>query len=112
MPNFSELLKGLDTKAALLPPQGPYTHGVGLAAHTLLQLLASPDTPPAARIAAVREVADRVAGRARVAEPEQDGDVRLSQLLKHRLDPIELDQLERLLLKAWPTEAELPEEGE
>lgn len=66
MRSFAELLQGLDAMTARSAPTGDYTHGQGLAAHTLMALLVSPDTPPAARIAAVREIADRCEGRPRV----------------------------------------------
>jgi len=85
--SFRALLEALDAAAAMDSPSGVYTHGSGLAAHTLMRLLVDPETPPAARVAAIKEIADRCEGKTRVAS---DGlgeagvasveDLRLAQL--------------------------------
>lgn len=100
MKSFRELFEPLGIAALGAPPEGSeYATGLGRTAWTLMNLILDPQTPAAARIAAIRDAVDRCEGKA--LPSAGDGKSRMIEFQEHfrwdRVSNKEAAELGRLL---------------
>ena len=114
MDSFRELLEALRPEdfVELGPPSGGYHKGLGALVWSLCALAWGPDTPPAQRLAAIKEIADRSLGKAGQANADTAAIPSPYRWHWDNLSQSEQDQLETLLLRVLPQSSDAQQQVE